>query len=330
MNEILRNPIRWGIIGCGAVTEIKSGPAYQKIKGFHLAAVMGRNVEKAKDYAYRHGVKDYYAQADNLIENNNIDAIYIATPPDSHKLYALKVANAGKPCCIEKPLAPCYSDSLVIHRTFEEKRIPLFVAYYRRSLPRFNKIKKILDAGVIGKVRHITWTLSKPPNQLDLTGQNNWRTDKEIALGGYFDDLASHGLDLFAYLLGNFNEVEGIGLNQQGLYSSLDAVSACWSHKSGVTGSGSWTFGCHSRQDNVEIYGSKGHIKFSVFDEKPLIICNDEGEYETFITNPDNIQLHHVQNIANQLFSGTPHPSTGLSATHTSWIMDKILGKISN
>ena len=326
----MKNPIRWGIIGCGAVTEIKSGPAYQKTEGFHLAAVMRRNVEKAKDYADRHGVKDFYTQADDVIENDNIDAIYVATPPDSHKFYALKVAEAGKPCCIEKPLAPCYEDSLAIQRAFQDKGIPLFVAYYRRSLPRFNKIKNILDSGVIGKVRHITWSLTKPANQFDLTRKYNWRTDKKIALGGYFDDLASHGLDLFAYLLGDFDEAKGIGINQQGLYSSLDAISACWSHKSGVTGSGSWVFGCNSRQDYVEIYGSKGNIKFSVFDEKPLIICNAEGEHEVFIKNPENIQLYHVQNIANQLFSGTPHPSNGLSATHTSWVMDKILGIISS
>jgi predicted dehydrogenase len=291
---------------------------------------MRRDYEKAKDYAERHEVKTVYTQAEEMIENSNIDAIYIATPPDSHKFYALKVANAGKPCCIEKPLTPSYKDSLAIHRAFQDKEVPLFVAYYRRSLPRFNEVKNTLDSGDLGEIRHITWNLSKPANQFDLTGKYNWRTEKKIALGGYFDDLASHGLDLFAYLLGDFDEVKGIRLNQQGLYSSLDAISACWSHRNGVTGSGSWTFGCHNRQDNVEIYGSKGNIKFSIFDEKPLIICNTAGEREVFIKNPDNIQLYHVQNIANQLFSGAPHPSNGLSATHTSWVMDKILGRIND
>lgn len=328
MNNKTKKPIRWGMIGCGAVTEIKSGPAYQKTEGFHLAAVMRRNEEKAKDYATRHKVEAYYTQASDVIENDNIDAIYIATPPDSHKYYALKVANAGKPCCIEKPLAPCYDDSLAIYQAFKDKGIPLFVAYYRRSLPRFKEVKRLLDSDAIGEIRHITWNLTKPANQFDLTGQYNWRTDKKIALGGYFDDLASHGLDLFAYLLGDFDKVKGIGLNQQGFYNSLDAISACWSHKSGVTGTGSWIFGCDSRQDNVEIYGSKGSIKFSVFDEKPLVICNAEDKREVFIKNPENVQQYHVQNIANQLFNGVPHPSTGISAIHTSWVMDKILGRI--
>jgi 1,5-anhydro-D-fructose reductase (1,5-anhydro-D-mannitol-forming) len=328
MKNVMKSPIRWGIIGCGAVTEIKSGPAYQKTKGFRLAAVMRRNYDKAEDYAKRHGVDAFYTQADDVINNDDIDAIYVATPPDTHKLYALKAAHAGKPCCVEKPLAPCYADSLAIHRAFEERGIPLFVAYYRRSLPLFNEIKKTVDSGAIGEIRHISWNLSQPANQLDIAGTYNWRTDKQIAFGGYFDDLASHGLDLFSYILGEFDEAKGIGLNQQGLYSSLDAISACWSHKSGATGTGSWNFGCHIRQDKVEIHGSKGHIMFSVFSEKPLIICDAKGQHEVSMKNPDNIQLCHVQHIADQLFGGGQHPSNGSSATHTSWVMDKILGRI--
>ena len=108
-------PIRWGIIGCGVVTEMKSGPAYQKIEGFELAAVMRRNIEAAQSYAERHGIAHFTDSADEIIHNDQIDAVYIATPPDSHKYYALKVAQAAKPCCVEKPLAPNYADCVEIN-----------------------------------------------------------------------------------------------------------------------------------------------------------------------------------------------------------------------
>ncbi|MBG7630598.1 MAG: Gfo/Idh/MocA family oxidoreductase, partial [Bacteroidetes bacterium] len=209
--------IRWGIIGCGNVTEVKSGPPYYKVEGFELIAVMRRDEIKAKDYAERHHVKKYYTNADDLINDPEVDAIYIATPPDSHKYYGLKVAAAGKPCCIEKPLAPNYSDSFEIYEAFNKVNLPLFVAYYRRSLPRFNQVKIWLENKAIGEVRHINWHLSKPANEIDLSSVYNWRTDKKVAIGGYFDDLASHGLDLFTYLLGDIQEAKGIGLNQQGL-----------------------------------------------------------------------------------------------------------------
>ncbi len=320
--------IRWGIIGCGNVTEVKSGPAYQQTEGFQLTAVMRRNESKAKDYAQRHGVLKYYADADELINDQEIDAVYIATPPDSHKYYAIKVATAEKLCCIEKPLAPSYDDSLAILEAFKKKNLPLFVAFYRRSLPRFKKVKDWLNSCSIGEIRHVNWLLSKPVGNIDLAQQYNWRTDSNIALGGYFDDLACHGLDLLIYLLGDIKAANGFSVNQQGLYTAKDAITASWLHESGVTGAGSWNFGCYTHEDRVEIFGSSGKIEFSVFAETPLILTNNKGQQEIFIDNPENIQLYHVRNIKEHLSGNKNHPSTGATATHTSWVMDKILGRI--
>ena len=218
--------IRWGIIGCGDVTEVKSGPAYQKTEGFIIEAVMRRDEAKAADYAKRHGISKYYTNADDLINDPDVDAVYIATPPDTHKYYGLKVVQAGKPCCIEKPLAPNYQECLSITEAFAAKKIPLFVAYYRRTLPRFELIKKWIDSQTIGEIRHIRWHLSKPTTDQDRSGEYNWRTDVRIATGGYFDDLASHGLDLFIHYFGPIKEVSGVSVNQQSLYTSKDAAVA--------------------------------------------------------------------------------------------------------
>jgi len=325
MSETTKN-FRWGILGCGNVTEIKSGPAYQKTAGFTIAAVMRRDAEKAADYAKRHGINKYYTDADALINDPEIDAIYIATPPDTHKYYGLKVAEAGKPCCIEKPLAPNYQDALEIAEAFAEKNVPIFVAYYRRTLPRFEQIKKWIDSKTIGEVRHIRWHLSKPTTDQDRSGEYNWRTDIKIATGGYFDDLASHGLDLFVHYLGPIKEVSGISLNQQGLYTAKDACVANWIHESGVTGSGSWNFGTFEREDIVEIYGSEGKITFSVFENVPFILKTKNGETINEIPHPENIQLHHVEQMRDHLFGNGTHPSNGFSAAHTNWVMDQIIG----
>lgn len=321
-------PLRWGVIGCGGVTEIKSVPAYQKTSGFEVTMVMRRNAQKAEDYAKRHGIPQWTTNAEEVIHNPQIDAIYIATPPDTHKLYALQVAEAGKPCCVEKPMAPNYQDSLAIYNTFKEKGIPLFVAYYRRSLPRFLKVKEWLDNGLIGEVRHIHWQKTKPPNDVDLSGNYNWRTDAQIALGGYFDDLASHGLDLFTFLLGDIKQASGFAQNQQGLYSSFDAVSGSWLHKEGITGEGFWNFGTHTREDKVEIWGSKGKIIFSVLDEAPIQLESESENQVLEIEHPEHIQQYHVENIKNHLLGKGDHPSTGKSGMHTSWVMDHILGTI--
>lgn len=321
--------VRWGIIGCGNVTEVKSGPAYQQVEGFQITAVMRRDLEKAKDYAQRHGVPKYYNDADQLIDDSEVDAVYIATPPDSHMLYALKVAEAGKVCCIEKPMSPSYEESLAIYTSFTNKKIPLFVAYYRRSLPRFTQVKTWLENKEIGEVRHLNWNLNQAPGSMDLSGADNWRTQSHVAQGGYFDDLASHGLDLFVFLLGNIKDASGMSLNQQGLYSSKDAVAGCWIHDSGITGTGSWNFGCDQSLDRVEIFGSRGKISFSVFEDEPLRLQKDAALQEVYIKNDKHIQYAHVQNMKKHLLDHNfSHPSNGTSALHTSWVMDKILGSI--
>lgn len=324
----MKETIRWGIIGCGDVTEIKSGPAYHIVDGFKLVAVMRRTLELAEDYAKRHHVERYYNNADALINDNDVDAVYIATPPDSHHFYALKVAQAGKICCIEKPMAPSYRECLEIHNAFSEKNIPLFVAYYRRSLPRFNKVKSLLNDGTIGTVRHIEWYLSRTPSDTDKSQEYNWRTDAKIAYGGYFDDLASHGLDLFTYLLGDIKEASGVNTNQQGLYTAKDMISGSWKHDSGVIGSGVWNFGAYNREDKVRIVGSEGEIVFSVFLDAPVEVFTQK-EHEIFsIDNPKHIQIHHVENMTRHLEQIMQHPSTGKTAMHTTWVMDQILGKL--
>ena len=320
--------MNWGFIGCGSVTEIKSGPAYQLTDGFNVVAVMRRDVDKLKDYAKRHNIQTTYTCADDLINDANVDAVYIATPPDTHKYYALKVAQAGKPCCIEKPLSPSYSESLDIVNAFKAKNIPLFVAYYRRSLPRFQKVKEWLEQGYIGDIRHISTHLNKPASDLDISKSHNWRTDANIAPAGYFDDLASHGLDLFTFFLGDISHATGFSLNQQGLYTAHDAVTASWLHQNGITGNGTWNFGCHGHKDETIIYGNKGSIQFSVFHDNPIILKSDTNNEVLFIENPKHIQQYHVQNMRNYFQNQIPHPSTGQTALHTSWVMSKILDEI--
>src|SRR3954447_6932178 len=141
--------IRWGIVGCGDVTECKSGPAFGKARNSALVAVMRRDGAKAADYAKRHGVPRWYDDADKLIGDPEVDAVYVATPPGSHLEYALKVAAAGKPCYVEKPMARSFVECQRMIDTFERAKVPLFVAYYRRALPRFVKLKELLDSGEI-------------------------------------------------------------------------------------------------------------------------------------------------------------------------------------
>lgn len=318
--------VRWGMIGCGSVTERKSAPAYQQVGGFELSMVMGRDAAKVSDYATRHGVPRWTTDAAALIGDPDIDAVYIATPPDSHLHYALQVAAAGKPCCVEKPMALNHAQCERMVEAFDRAGQDLFVAYYRRSLPRFAAIRSWLQQGLIGEVRHAHWDLCRSPSAVDLAGADNWRTQPSQAGGGYFVDLASHGLDLLLHWLGDVDQVRGLHANQQGLYPAEDAVSASWRFASGATASGCWNFASAMPLDRLSLHGSAGRIECAVFADEPIRLQRPDQTLTLHIANPDPIQLPHVQAMRSHLQGASTHPSPGRSAMRVSWLMDQILG----
>lgn len=317
--------VRWGMVGCGAVTEIKSGPAFSLVEGSKLSAVAARRPEAAEDYAKRHGVPKVFKSIDDLISDELIDAVYIATPPSSHLHYALKVAEQGKPCCVEKPMALNDRECTKMLKEFEKRGLPLFVSYYRRSLPRFLKVREWLQCGLIGEPREVRWTLSKPPSQIDVEQRPNWRTDPLESPGGYFSDLASHGINLLQFLLGDISSAQGVTASQLGLYEAEDMVAASWQFANQAVGVGTWNFGAQKREDTVFIAGTQGQLSFSVFDEVPLKIESAKISMELFIENPPNIQLHHVRNMMSHLRGEAEHPSLGAAAAETNRIMSMIL-----
>ena len=234
--------ISWGFIGCGEVTEKKSGPAFNEVEGSHVEAVMSRSEAKARSYAERHGVRKWYTDAQSLIDDPDVNAVYIATPPSSHATFAIMAMRAGKPVYVEKPLASSYDDCIRINRISEETGVPCFVAYYRRYLPYFKKVKQILDNRVLGEIFNVSIRFSVPPRDLDYqrNGSLPWRLQPDIAGGGgYFYDLSPHQLDLIQLFFGPIVKAHGYCANRMHLYDTEDTVAACFRFQSGLVGSGS-------------------------------------------------------------------------------------------
>lgn len=317
--------INWGMIGCGAVTEVKSGPAYNVLGKSSLVGVTSRTLASAKDYASRHNVPNVFENPSAMINSSSIDAIYIATPPSSHLELAMSVAKAKKPCCIEKPISINYAKATEITKAFGDNGTPLFIAYYRRSLPRFQAIKSWISDGKVGDIRHIHWSLTRTPTKNDIDHKFGWRTDPNEAPGGYFDDLACHGLDLFDFYFGPIMDAKGQTLNQQKLYNVPDSFSATWLHETGVTGSGYWNFSSFDRSDEVQVIGSHGKISFSMFADECIKCITADGIEILDIDHPTHLHKFHVENIISHLQGLTIHPSTGESAMRTAWVCEQIL-----
>ena len=315
--------IRWGIIGCGDVTEVKSGPAFQKADGSALAAVMRRDAALAQDYARRHGVPRWYSDAQALIDDPEVDAVYIATPPHMHAAYTLAAARAGKPVYVEKPMTTSTAECQEMVVACREAGVPLFVAYYRRALPRFLKVKELVEGGALGQVRAVQITLAQPQDLPD--GPLPWRVQPEIAGGGLFVDLASHTLDFLDYLLGPVQRVGGFARNQAGAYPAEDIVSAAFEFPANVLATGLWCFNSEIAADRILLLGSAGQITLATFANQPVVLETPAGKQAFEIPNPPHIQQPLVQQVVDELRGLGRCVSTGETGLRTTRVMEQVL-----
>lgn len=320
--------VNWGIIGCGDVTEVKSGQAFNKVSNSRLVAVMRRDAEKAADYAKRHNVPKWYANADALINDPDVNAIYVATPPDTHADYAIRAMRAGKPVYVEKPMARTAAECDAMNQVSRETGMPLFVAFYRRALPYFLKVKELVDQGAIGDVRYVRIQLNWEPaaRELGKGPEPNWRVSPTISGGGLLHDLASHQFDFLEYVFGPIKTVNGISRNQAGLYEADDLVVAQFEFESGVLGTGNWCFTVNKEQrlEQTEFIGSKGKLSFSFFEKFFIKLETETGVEDITVPFPEHVQQPLIDLIVQDLRGEGKSPSTGETGARSNWILDQI------
>ncbi len=320
--------VKWGIIGCGDVTEIKSGPPLYKLEHSNLVAVMRRDAEKAADYARRHNVRKWYSNANELINDPEVNAVYVATPPSTHAEYAIQAMKAGKVAYVEKPMAKNYAECLEMIKVSEETGMPLFTAYYRRALPKFLKAKEIVDSGALGEILTVNLQLYKEAIEKNQSPEEmHWHVFPEIAGAGYFYDLASHQFDFLDFVFGPIQSVTGQAANRAGYYPAEDTVSASFDFESGVTGSGNWSFVVEkaTERDTIEIIGTEGKISLPCFAAGNLILENSDGKLEFPFEKPDHVAGGLIQLIIDELRGSGKCPGTGISGARTSWVLEEIV-----
>ena len=322
----INGTVNWGIIGCGDVCEVKSGPAFNKVADSKLVAVMRRNLDKAKDFARRHGVPKYYADAAELINDNEVNAIYIATPPSSHESYLEMALKAGKPVYVEKPVTV---NAVSVHRMMEmEKKYDgkVSVAHYRRGLPLFNKIKQLVNDGAIGKVKLILLkTLQPTVSKIITQTDDNWRINPKISGGGLFHDLSPHQLDIMYWIFGTPQQVHVQAANQEKLYNAPDLTMVQIAFANDTYFNGVWDFNIAetATHDSCEIIGDKGSIRFSFFRVSTIELTTVAGIETLELEYPINIQQPHINNVVKFFRGEYANPCTLEDALITMQVMDK-------
>jgi predicted dehydrogenase len=324
----MKTGINWGIIGCGDVTEIKSGPAFSKVPGSSLIAVMRRDAVKAQDYALRHNVPTWYADASQLISDPQVNAVYIATPPVFHEEYAIASIKAGKPVYVEKPMS---TDVAACERMCDmaaSNGVKLSVAHYRRALPMFIKIKQMIEEHAIGDIRLVRLSMLQPDqSSIIARTETNWRVDPAIGgAGGLFYDLAPHQLDLMIHFFGPVANSFGVSANQAGLYLAKDIVSGIVHFSNNIIFSGNWCFTVNEdlKEDNCEIIGSLGRISFPLFGNS-ITVQKEKNSYALSFERPEHIQQPMIEKVV-QYFSGEgPNPCSAEKAIESMRLMEKFV-----
>jgi predicted dehydrogenase len=315
--------IRWGMIGAGDVAEVKSGPALQKANGSELYAVMRRDRAKAEDYARRHNVARVHSTADDLVNDPGVHAVYVATPPSTHCDLALRAAAAGKPCLVEKPMGVNHEECVRMVEAFRERQTPLWVAYYRRALPRFLKVRELLRDRAIGDLTSIHVKVTDPLAKGEAA--KAWRFDPDIAGAGLFLDLASHYFDIIDFLAGPITAAAGFAINTGGGYAVEDVTAAAFQIGGGVVGTGVWNFNAPVSADSIVFTGSQGEMTTAVRADEDVIVTRNGQQNRYRFRNPPHVHQPLVQTIVDELRGRGTCESTAESGARASWVMDRCL-----
>lgn len=305
--------INWGIIGCGDVTEIKSGPAFNKVPGSALVAVMRRDATKAADYARRHSVPKWYSDAQQLIQDNEVNAIYIATPPSSHIDYTLMAIDAGKPVYVEKPMALNYTEANKMVQVAGEKKVKLVVAHYRREWPLFKKLQQLVSENAIGDIQLANLQYFKPAqSDAELAIEKNaWRLNSKISGGGLFHDLAPHQLDIMYHIFGPAKKINGLAVNRHNANAAQNIIAGNILFKNGIVFNGAWCFNAATNSDQCELIGTNGTINFSFFSSNKITLTNNNGYTEFNFEKLQHVQQPMIEKTVQYFLDKAPNPCTG-------------------
>ncbi len=195
-----QSKIGFGVLGCGWVARDYAIPAIIESGNARLVALC--DLKRANYEAVAPEDKNIFrtTDLDKFLAAENIDAVYIATPNDSHRFLTNKCAAAGKHVLCEKPMATVYADAAAMVADCEKAQVQYATAFDQRFQARHLKLRELIEADVFGtisavKIHYACWL---PADWC----ADNWRVNAEIAGGGAFIDLAPHGIDLSQFLLG--------------------------------------------------------------------------------------------------------------------------------
>ncbi len=276
--------LRWGILGAGDIAHKRAAQAIIDEGNSELVAACRRDEAKLQDFCQRFGVPRAYTSDADLIDDPDIDVVYVATPVNLHQPQTLAAAKAGKHVLVEKPMACSTDECDQMVNACREAGVVLGVAYYRRFYPIVRRMKEIISSGQIGKPMSVTAVTA---TSLDMNpGEDGyWRVVPEVSGGGALMDVGSHRIDLFLDMFGEVASVRALCDALAGDYDGEDCASLVLRFRSGIHGNLQCFFRTNVAADEFSILGTKGRLTASPLNGERLVV-EANGEIRTEIHAP--------------------------------------------
>jgi predicted dehydrogenase len=318
--------LNWGLIGCGDISQKRVAPALRDLPECHLVAVNRARTDLAESFAREFGAKQWYADWQDLLNNKDIDAVYIATPVNLHAEQTIAAANAGKHILCEKPMAMNTQECDQMIAACKENNVKLSIAYYRHFYPVIERIKTILNSGQLGQV--IMATINAFEKFDRKPGEPRyWLLEKEKSGGGPMMDFGCHRIEVLVNLLGDVTDVKSITDTIHYDRSVEDTASALIKFKAGMRGVLNVNHAIFESQDTLDIWATEGSIHVSTLNKGDLTMITSDGMATESHPPHKNVHLPHIQAFTHSVLNDTPVPVEGNEGQKITAILDLIYNR---
>ena len=320
----MEQQIRWGFLSCGKVVRKKSGEAFRRVPNSTIHAIMRRELSAAEEAA-RHFGAEIFCDTQEALLSSGIDAVYIATPPGLHYEQAMACLSAGKPVYLEKPFARNYTEAKLLTEAFQNAGIPLYVGHYRRALPRFLKIRQLLEDGAIGQVRQVDFCLNRVFDPEEA--KKSWLYHPPLSGGGKFYDIAPHTVDIFQFLFGEIRDVSGTAVNLGTGCPLENLVTMDVVTERSVRAHLRFCCTAAEKSDRMTVTGTGGRMEFSVHGKQDIKLWDLQGNLlqDLFLPDPVTVELPMVQSVVEDLLGLGHCESRAEAVLSTYWVIDRVL-----
>jgi predicted dehydrogenase len=323
--ELNMKKVKWGLIGCGDIARKRVAPALRDLPACELTAVSRARSELAGTSAREFGAKKWYASWHGLLDDPEIEAVYIATPVYLHSEQTIAAAESGKHVLCEKPMALNTAECDRMISSCKANGVKLGIAYYRHFYPIVNRIKEILNSGEIGKAVFCQINAFEYYNP-DPSDPRYWFLKKDLSGGGPMFDFGCHRIEVLLNLFGHESFTAGFISKTAFDREVEDTATTFLSFPSGVRAVLSVTHASFEAQDTLDIFGTDGALHIPSLNKEILVVKTRSREQIEQHPAHSNYHLSLIADFTEAILEGREPGVNGAAGRE----VNRVLGKIYN